>query len=88
MIAGYRNWRRRPNPLPAATLTTMGDRKTDLENELYYYMTEGTDLREKAADERNRDLIQVHQDGWKTVATAITKGLGAIADAIRDHGRR
>lgn len=44
--------------------------------------------RDKAADQRNQNLVQVHRDGWKQTATAITKGLGAIADAIRDHGRR
>jgi hypothetical protein len=80
--------RRRLKPLPAATLTCMGDRRTDLENELYHFLTEGTDDREKAADQRSRDLAKVHADGWKSVADAIAKGLGAIADAVRDHGRR
>jgi len=34
------------------------------------------------------DLIETHHKGWLTVADAITKGLGSIADAIKQHGRR
>ncbi len=71
-----------------ATLTHMADRRTDLENELWHYLTTGTQERDKAANQHNRDLVKVHQDGWKAVADAIAKGLGAIADAVRDHGRR
>lgn len=43
------------------------------------------DKRDRDADQRHKDLMRVHADGWKGVAVAIERGLGSIADAIRKH---
>lgn len=51
-------------------------------NAVWEFVT-GVDDREKARDQRNQDLIRVHQAGWKLVADAISAGLGGIADALR-----
>lgn len=52
-------------------------------NAVFDYVTKGEDEREKAADRRNAELVRVNREGWKSVADAITKGLGGIADALR-----
>ncbi len=42
--------------------------------------------RHGAAEQRNRDLLAVHRDGWRQTSDAIVKGFGLVADAIR-HSR-
>lgn len=51
------------------------------------YVT-AADKRERAADERAKQTADAHREGWKLVARAITDGLGAIARAIDNNGRR
>lgn len=41
--------------------------------------------RDRDADQRHRDMLRVHRDGWAGVATAIERGLGSIADALRSR---
>lgn len=56
-------------------------------NELHNFLADA-EGRERRADQRNTALIRAHEAGWKLVAAALAKGLGDIANAIRDHGRR
>ncbi|GAA0719713.1 hypothetical protein Drose_06015 [Dactylosporangium roseum] len=47
--------------------------------------TQDQDKRDRDTDQRHRDLMRVHAEGWKGVAAAIERGLGSIADAIRSR---
>lgn len=60
------------------------DRRVELEGELYDFLVRDRE-QGKIADKRHAELMRVHQQGWKDVAEAISKGLIAIADAIRRH---
>lgn len=43
------------------------------------------DQRDRDAEQRHKDLMRVHAEGWKSVASAIERGLGSIADALRQR---
>lgn len=43
------------------------------------------DKRDRDADQRHKELMRIHADGWKGVAGAIERGLGSIADALRQR---
>lgn len=57
-------------------------------DEIHEYLTRGSDERQHNADKRTADLVRAHEKGWRMTADAIAVGLKAIAEAIRDHGRR
>lgn len=76
---------------PGATLTGMAlsdDQWQTIGEAVYDHVTKEADARDKRDERFQRDLIDVHRQGWKQTAEAIYKGFGLIADAIRDHGRR
>ena len=54
-------------------------------NEIWRFVTE-VDNRERAAEQRNAELVRAHREGWQKLANAVEKGLGRIAEAIQ--GRR
>lgn len=46
---------------------------------------EQLDRHAQQAAKRDADLAQVHRDGWKSIATALERGLKEIASALRDR---
>jgi undecaprenyl pyrophosphate synthase len=84
--------------MSAATLGGMtipwplGERDTlDFINEIHEHVTTGADDRERAAEQRHKDLLAAHEQASKllaeTVKQAIENGMREIAQAIRDQRR-
>lgn len=59
---------------------------TEIEKHVTDFAVAGyLDLRD--APKRHAELLRIHQQGWASVANAISTGLGQIAKAIRDGNR-